>query len=104
MQDCQRMDVSDVEDMTGLCKDTLYKLMDMGTADLGVVIPGKKKTYVFFRPKVERFVMGGSKIDDCPELVGSVKRMNHLLTHAILSLPDGRNILREISEEEKARE
>lgn len=101
MQDCQRMDVEEVVAVTGLCKDTIYKIMDMGATDLGAVIPGAKKTYVFFRPKVERFVNGGCDIEKYTELVGSVKRMNHLLTHAILSLPDGRNILREISEEEK---
>lgn len=99
MPECQRMDVSQVEALTGLCKETLYKMMDMGVEDLGAIIPGSRKTYVFFRPKVERFVNGGSDIEKYKELVGSVKRMNHLLTHAILTLPDGRNILREISEE-----
>lgn len=101
MPECQKMDVKEVAAVTGLCKDTLHKIMDMGVVDLGVVIPGDKKTYVFFRPKVERFVNGGCDIDKYKELVSSVKRMNHLLTHAILTLPDGRNILREISEEEK---
>lgn len=93
---CEKMPVHEVEELTGLARTTLYKLMDFGAADLGAVIPGERKTYVFFRPKVERFVNGGCDIDKYNELVSSVKMMNHLLTHAILTLPNGADVLRDL--------
>lgn len=95
---CERMDVEEVVEITGLCKETLFKLMDTGKADLGVVVPGKlKNTYVFFRPKVERFVKGGCDISEYKELVASIEMMNILLTNAIALLPDGKEKLREMA-------
>ena len=91
----ERMSVGEVSEVTGICKDTLYDLMDSGQVDLGVVIRGKRKnTYVFFRPKVERFVRGGSDISQYKELIASVNMMNRLLAQAILSFPEGDQILR----------
>ena len=95
--ECEKMLVSEVECMTGIDRLTLYKLMDLGTVDLGVVIPGKRKTYVFFRPKVERFVNGGCDIEKYTELVSSIKMMNYLLTNAIMTLPEGLEVLRELA-------
>lgn len=93
------MNVEEVVKLTGISKSTLYNLMDTGQADLGAVIRSKEKnTYVFFRPKVERFVRGGCDISRYRELVGAVNMMNHLLTHAILSLPEGDRILRRVTE------
>ena len=94
--ECEKMAVSEVEQITGLARTTLYKLMDLGAADLGAIIPGERKTYVFFRTKVERFVKGGFDMDRYNELVSSIKMMNHLLTNAIASLPNGAEILRGI--------
>ena len=93
--ECVKMQVSEVEQLTGLNRLTLYKLMELGAADLGTIIPGDRKTYVFFRPKVERFVNGGCDIEKYQELVSSINMMNHLLTHAIMTLPGGMEILRE---------
>lgn len=94
---CERIPVTEVEKLTGLQRCTLYKLMDLGVADLGTIIPGQKKTYVFFRPKVERFVQGGSDISQYTELVSSIKMMNYLLTNAILTLPEGEAILKGVN-------
>ena len=94
----ERMSVDEVVELTGLCKSTLYSLMDTGQADLGTVIRnGSKNTYVFFRPKVERFVKGGSDISQYKELVSSIKMMNMLLTSAITTLPGGKEKLRELA-------
>lgn len=97
MCECERMSTTEVEKLTGLQRNTLYKLMDLGAADLGAVIPGERKTYVFFRPKVEKFVKGGSDISKYKELVSAVEMMNYLLTNAISTLPDGVQILRGIA-------
>lgn len=97
----ERMSVDEVMELTGISKSTLYALMDSGQEDLGAVIRGEEKnTYVFFRPKVERFVRGGCDISQYKELVASVNMMNHLLTSAILSLPEGDRILRTVAVEE----
>lgn len=94
----ERMSVNEVVELTGISKSTLYNLMDTGQADLGAVIRSKgKNTYVFFRPKVERFVQGECDISQYKEMVASVKMMNYLLTHAINSLPEGPQILRSVA-------
>lgn len=94
---CEQMELQEVVDRTGLCKETLYKLMDSGTYDLGAIVPGQKRnTYIFFRPKVEKFINGGCD-REYEELVSSVKMMNLLLTNAIASLPNGKEKLREIA-------
>lgn len=98
----ERMNVKEVVELTGISKTTLYHLMDTGQADLGAIIRSKEKnTYIFFRPKVERFVYGGCDISQYKELVASVKMMNYLLTNAIASLPDGYATLRRVAEETK---
>lgn len=95
----ERMSVNEVVDLTGISKTTLYHLMDTGQADLGAIIRSKEKnTYVFFRPKVERFVQGECDISQYKEMVASVKMMNYLLTNAILSLPEGNQILRSVAD------
>lgn len=94
---CERMELEEVVALTGLCKETLFKLMDLGKADLGAIVPGKKKTYVFFRPKVERFVKGDNDISEYQELVASINTMNMLLANAIAVLPEGRDRLREMA-------
>lgn len=77
---CEQMKVSEVVELTGLCKTTLYQLMETGQADLGTVIRGKdRNTYVFFRPKVERFVRGGGD-EKVQELISAVGSMTQLFT------------------------
>jgi len=99
-RECERMPVEEVIKYTGLCKSTLYDLMDTGQVDLGVVIRKEtKNTYIFFRPKVERFVKGGCDISQYKELVATIGMMNKLLTSAILSLPNGDGILNSITQE-----
>ena len=79
----ERMDVKEVEELTGLCRNTLYHMMESGQVDLGAVVRGKEKnTYVFFRPKVERFV-SGDESEHYRDLVRAVRAMNELLVIAI---------------------
>lgn len=76
----EQMKVSEVVELTGLCKTTLYHLMDTGQADLGAVIRGKdRNTYVFFRPKVEKFVKGGDEqIQELISAAGTLKQLMSL--------------------------
>ena len=75
----EQMKVSEVVELTGLCKTTLYHLMDTGQADLGAVIRGKdRNTYVFFRPKVERFGRGGD--EQIQELISAAGTLKQLMT------------------------
>lgn len=76
----EQMKVSEVVELTGLCKTTLYHLMDTGQADLGAVIRGKdRNTYVFFRPKVEKFVKGGDEqIQELISAAGTLKQLMYL--------------------------
>lgn len=88
------MNVREVVELTGISKQTLYSLMDSGQADLGAVIRGpERNTYVFFRPKVERFVRGGES-EEIKKLVQSVNTMNQLLTMVLHQLPGGDAALR----------
>ena len=91
---CEQMKVSEVVELTGISKQTLYSLMDTGQADLGAVIRGpERNTYVFFRSKVERFVKGGES-EEVKKLVQSVNTMNQLLTMVLHQLPGGDAALR----------
>ena len=77
---CEQMKVSEVVELTGISKQTLYSLMDTGQADLGAVIRGpERNTYVFFLSKKELSVKGGEG-EQVKRLVESVETMNHLLT------------------------
>lgn len=79
---CERMKITEVEELTGLHRVTLYALMETGQADLGAVIRGEERnTYVFFRPKVERFIRGEQ--DRCEELIAATNKMSQLLIMAI---------------------
>ena len=91
---CEQMKVSEVVELTGISKQTLYSLMHTGQADLGAVIRGPEPhTYVFFRSKVERFVKGGES-EEVKKLVQSVNTMNQLLTMVLHQLPGGDVALR----------
>lgn len=79
--ECERMSVEEVVNLTGISKDALFKHMQCGSLDLGVVLPGKCPTYVFFRPKVERLVYGEPLEDADREIL-------NLLTRIVKELED----------------
>lgn len=90
-----QMTVQEAEEMTGLNRRTLYNLMETGQADLGVVIRSRNRnTYIFYRPKVERFVNGWNWQTE--RLINSVNAMSQILTMVLHQLPGGDEALRGI--------
>ena len=91
----QRMSIAEAVKITGLDKGTIYKIMDLGIADLGCVLPGnKKKTYVLYKEKVRKFVEGGNDSSQVDLICGRVETMNFLLTNVLSALPGGVDALR----------
>lgn len=88
-----QMTVQEAEEMTGLNRRTLYNLMETGQADLGVVIRSRNRnTYIFYRPKVERFVNDWNWHTE--KLINSVNAMSQILTMVLHQLPGGDEALR----------